>query len=243
MTIFNYTVNYVDLIIIGAVILICWISWHRGILMGVINFVRYSLGTFLCFFFSTNYTMMVYNEFVRPQALQYINDKIATSGNIDEVTKNLNDFGNGLPPFIAQFMDFKQFSITSSDLAESILNGVFQPVLLVLTRIAIFLGVFIIFFGATGIIILIVRGVTRHKEKKAGKKSKLTKTDKAMGLVFGIFKSAVILFAFSSIITYFLSLDDSRIASNAFLTEASNSALLHYINEINPFNAITEGLI
>ncbi len=243
MTIFNYTVNYVDVAIVGAVILLAVIGYVRGILMSVINFIRFSIGIFLCFFFSTNYTMTVYNGYVRGEALRFINDKIVTSGNLDEVLENLSSFGSTLPKFISQYMNFKQLSITSTDLAESILNTVFEPVLIVLTKAAIFLAVFILFFGATGIIIAIVRGASKRKEKREGKKSKLKKTDKAFGAVFGVLKAVIIVFAFSSIVFYLFNIDNEKLASGAFLQEASKSTLLHYINEINPFNAITEGLI
>jgi hypothetical protein len=56
-------------------------------------------------------------------------------------------------------------------------------------------------------------------------------------------KSFIVILAITSILMYILSLEGNIANSNSFLTEASNSQLLHLIDNINPFNAITEGLI
>jgi hypothetical protein len=219
------------------------IGYKRGFFFTVINFIRYALGFSLCFYFSNNLTQPIYDNYIKQRALETINEKIATSTNIDEVITNLQDFASSLPKFVTSSVNIDTLTVSSDDIAQSVLTNIFEPVILALTKGAIFIVVFLVFFIATGLIIHFVRKISKRRTAKRGKKSVIKKTDKLFGTLFGMLKSFIVILAITSILMYILSLEGNIANSNSFLTEASNSQLLHLIDNINPFNAITEGLI
>ena len=241
MTIFNYTVNYIDVALAAILIIIAAVGCRRGLLVNVLNFIRWSVGLFLCFFTSSYFSPSVYDTLVKPRALDYINEKIATSSNLDVVLENLNSFEDSLPADVAKMIDFSSVTLSSENLAESILESVFQPILMTLTKAAIFVAVFAVFFCITGIIILIIK--KRNKQKDREGKSKLRKADKALGFVLGAVKGAIIVFAISSVLMLAIDIADDANYVNSFLEYAKTSSLLELISDINPFNAVTEGII
>ena len=243
MTIFNYTVNLFDVGIVVLILVAAIVGWHRGFAVSIVNFIRYSFGMFLCFYASSNLSQPIYELYVKQRLVTMINEKIVVSNNIDETINNLNSYIKNLPPVIANTVNLKGIDISSSDNTESILTNIFEPFVLVLIKIAVFLGVMIVFFGITGLILGIISHHMKKKDKKRGGSSPLKKTDKALGLVFGIVKSFIIILAISAVLMYFIDLDEKVINDTAFFKEASESTLLKGISEINPFNAITEGLL
>lgn len=243
MTIFNYTLNYIDVALVLIVIFAAVIGYMRGIFSTIIRLIRAAVGLFLCFYCSSHYTEPVYDRFVKPRLLQMINEKIVVSGNIDEVIKNLNNYIDSLPRFIGDYLSVKSLNVSSKNIAKSILKHVFEPVAITGTKIAIFVAVFLVFFLVTGIIIEAVRLHNKKEAEKRGDETKLKKTDRFFGVVFGLLKSALVIFAVTSILMYAINTDASLVKSNAFWQEVESSTLINYVNEINPFNAITEGLI
>lgn len=241
MTIFDYTVNYVDAGIVAFILVFALIGYRRGILMTMMNFIRYSLGITLCFYVSSAFSQAAYEAYVRPKCLEIIETQIVT-GNMDETLANLHKFSESLPSFLAGFMKVDSIDVSAKDMAQSILTNVFEPVAITITKVLLFVAVFILFFGITGIIFSVVKHNRKKKERREGK-TPLRMTDKLLGFAFGLLKSGVVVLAFVSILMYVLNLDDNMAEKNAFLTEAANSSLIKYINDINPFNAITEGLL
>ena len=241
MTIFNYTVNYIDVALAAFVIIVAAIGCHRGLLLNVVNFIRWSVGLFLCFFVSSNYSQPIYDNIVRPRALQYITEKITTSNNLDVVLENLSDFEDSLPASVAKMIDFSSVTLSGENIAESVLESVFQPFLLSLTKAAVYVAVFLVFFIITGIIIAAIKHHNRKKDREGD--SKLRKADKALGFVLGAVKGVLIVFAFCSILMLAIDVADDAKYASSFLEYAKTSSLLELINEINPFNAVTEGII
>ena len=244
MTIFNYTLNYVDLALAVLFILFAVNGYRKGILMTVVNFIRYSVGFFLCFYCSDNLAKPVYDSVVAPAALNTINQKITTSTNLDEVLGNLDKFINSLPSFAVKIFDVSSLNVPNTDdVSHVILDDVFAPILLALTKGAIFVAVFIVFFLATGLIISLVKRSRRKKSGKGKKASPLKKADKIFGGIFGLLKSFVIMLAITSVLMYILNMFGDSAGTNTFLTQLKDSSLLRLLNEINPFNALTEGII
>ena len=243
MTIFNYVVNYVDIALVAILLIFIIIGYCRGLLINVVNFLRWSIGLFLCFFLSENLSELVYNSFVKPKALDVINKDIVTSSNIDEILNNLQKFAKDLPKELTGSIDFSKLNVSGDDIANEILQNYFEGILMFLTKAAIFIAVFIVFFLITGIIILIVRKSSKKKEELRGKKSALKKTDKFLGLCLGVLKGVLVVFAVSSVLMIALSFYDDEQQMSSFIKEVSNSQLLRLIDEINPFNAITKGLL
>lgn len=243
MTIFNYTVNYIDVALVAVFLIFTFVGYKRGLLITLINFIRYAVGFFLCFYFSDSLTQPLYDNFVRERALERINSEIVTSSNLDEILANLKDYGEALPSFVSHGLNLDVLNISGDDIAQSLLTNIFEPIILAVIKGAVFAAVFIVFFLATGLIIHFVKKSGKKKEEKRGRQSALKRTDKIFGAVFGALKSFIVILAITSILMYILSLDGNFIENNAFLAEASESRLLHLIDGINPFNAITEGLI
>ncbi len=242
MTIFNYTVNLFDVGIVALIIITAAFGWKRGFAISIANFIRYSFGMTLCFYSSSNFSQPIYESYVKPKLISIINEKIVVSSNIDETINNLNEYMKTLPSVVTDSVDLKSIDISSADISESILTNIFEPVALVLIKIAVFLGVMIVFFGITGIILLIVKKKMKN-DKAKGEESKLRKTDRALGLLFGVIKSFIIIMSVGAILMYFIDMDEKTINDIGLFKEASQSTLLQLVSEINPFNAITEGLI
>lgn len=243
MTIFNYTVNYIDIALVAIAIISAVVGYKRGIFETIIRFIRAALGYLLCIYVSSNYSQSVYNVLVKPKLLDMINEKIVNSGNIDEVIKNLKAYVSSLPEFLQGYFNTDNLSVSSSDVSSAVLQNVFEPVATVLTKIAVFIAVFIVFFGITGIIIAVVKHRNKKKNAERGHETVLKKTDRLFGILFGIIKAFVLILVIASVFTYFINVNESAEVSSGILKEAQNSSLLNLINQINPFNAITEGLI
>ena len=243
MVIFNYVVNYIDIALAAIILLFIIMGFCRGLLINVVNFLRWSLGLFLCFFLSENLCTPVYEKFVEPKALETINKNIVTSTNIDEIMNNLENYAKSLPKPIAESIDFSKISISGDDIAKDILENYFEGILIFLTKAAIFVGVFVLFFLITGIIIFAVRHSSKKREERRGKKSALKKTDKFLGAVLGLMKGALVVFAITSVLMLALGQYDDEAQLTGFMKEVNNSQLLKLIDEINPFNAITKGLL
>ena len=243
MTIFNYVVNYIDIALAAIILIFLIIGWCRGLLINVINFIRWSAGLFLCFYASENASPMIYSKYVKPAALESINKNIVTSSNLDETLKNIQEIGNKLPEFLKSSVDFSKLNVSGDDIAQSILENYFEGILMFLTKAAIFAAVFALFFLITGIIILIVRKRNKRREDRRGRKSAAKRIDQLLGAVLGIMKGALIVFAVSAVLMLVLGIYEDEEQMSSFMKEVNNSQLLKLIDEINPFNAITGGLL
>ena len=239
MIIFNYTVNYIDIILVAILLVFIIGGYCRGLFINIVNFIRWAIGLFLCFFLSENLSEPVYNSFVKPRAIEYINEKVVTSTNLDEVLKNIQQAANELPKALTGSVDFSKLSVSGDDIAKSILENYFEGVLMLMTKAVIFLAVFALFFLITGIIVLAIQ---RSRKKRDGK-SLIRKTDRFLGGVLGLLKGAIAVFAVSAVLMLVINLYDDEAQMSAFLKEVNSSQLLKLIDEINPFNAITGGLM
>lgn len=243
MTFLGITWNYADLAIIGIVLLAAIIGFCRGIIINFINFIRLSVGAFLCFFTAENASQPVYEQWVKPKLLEAVSTRVNAAANMEEITDSLNSLTENLPPFIADSISYKGIDFSADSVADSIVNSVLEPVAITLIKAALFLGVFIVFFGITGLIVHAVYKHIRKKDKQRGHTTVLRKTDKLLGLLFGLLKAAVIVLAISAVLMYILELKPALAEENQFWQQISGSTLMQHIKEMNPFNAITEGYI
>lgn len=237
MTLFNYTVNYVDLIIVGIILFFAIIGLQKGIFITLVNFIRYVLGFSLCVFSADRLPQPIYDNFLQDKIQDTVNKKIVTSSNIDEIINNINESVDSLPTFLKNSISVSSLKISSSNISQNITNEVFEPLILGILKVLIFIIVFILFFGITGAIIHHIR----KKRKENKKKSIVVFTDRLLGFVFGMLKGALVVFVFVSIITYLLGIPS--ITSNRFLQTAADSQLYKLLLNYNPFNVITEGII
>lgn len=242
MTIFNYTLNYVDVIIVGVLLLTFFVGYAKGILITLVNLIRYSVGLFLCMFVANGYSEMFYISFVKERIVNKLSAQVVTSANIDEILANLNTTVNSLPSFVKKGIDVTSLSFSSGDdIASIIAENVFQPIALVIVKVLLFVLTFVVFFGLTGLIIHGIRKRNSKKRSESRHKSKLKTVDRIFGGLFGLVKGALIVFIFVSAVGTISQLDSFR--DNAFVSTALNSSLYNYLLDVNPFNLITEGIL
>lgn len=242
MTIFNYTLNYVDVIIVGVLLLAFFVGYSKGILITLVNLIRYSVGLFLCMFVANGYSEMFYNSFVKERIVNKLSAQVVTSANIDEILANLNTTVNSLPSFVKKGIDITSLSFSSGDdIASIIAENVFQPIALVIVKVLLFVLTFVVFFGLTGLIIHGIRKRNSKKRSESRHKSKLKTVDRIFGGLFGLVKGALIVFIFLSAVGAISQLDSFR--DNAFISTALNSSLYNYLLDVNPFNLITEEIL
>ena len=241
MTIFNYTVNYVDLIIVGILLLFGIIGQQKGIFITLVNFIRYVLGFSLCIFSTDRLSQPIYDNFLQERVQNTVNEKIVTSSNIDEIMTNINNTVDSLPNYIKNSIDVSSLKLSSNNISQNIANELFEPVIIGILKVLIFVIVFILFFGITGAIIHHIRRKNKDKRKENKKKSFAVFTDRLLGLVFGMLKGALVVFVYVSVITYLLGVPN--FANNQFLKTAADSQLYQLLLNYNPFNVITEGII
>lgn len=243
MVIFNYTVNYIDIILVLLLLVFIVMGYCRGLFINVVNFLRWAVGMFLCFFMSENMSPLVYNNYVKPRALEAINKNIVTSTNLDEILKNLQEFGKGLPKFLSDSVDFSKLNVSGENIAKSILENYFEGILMFITKVVIFIAVFVVFFLITGIIVFAIQRVSKKKTERKGRESAIKKTDRVLGALLGLLKGSIAVFAIVSVLMLIVGMYDDTEQMNSFIKTASNSQLLKLLDNINPFNAITGGLL
>lgn len=242
MTIFNYTLNYVDVIIVGILLLTFFVGYAKGILITLVNLIRYSVGLFLCMFVANGYYEMFYNSFVKERIVNKLSTQVVTSANIDEILANLNTTVNSLPSFVKKGIDISSLSFSSGDdIASIIAENVFQPIALIIVKALLFVLTFVVFFGLTGLIIHVIRKHNNKKRSESRHKIKLKTIDRIFGGLFGFVKGALIVFIFVSAVGAISQIDSFR--DNAFVSTALNSSLYNYLLDVNPFNLITEGIL
>lgn len=241
MTVFNYTVNYVDLIIVGILLFFAIIGQQKGIFITLVNFIRYVLGFSFCVFSADRLPQPIYDNFLQDKVQNTVNEKIVTSSNVDEIINNINKSLDSLPDFLKDSISISSLKLSSSNISQNITNEVFEPVITVALKVLIFVIVFVLFFGITGAIIHHIRKKNKNKRKERNKKSFVVFTDRFLGLVFGTLKGALVVFVFVSVITYFLGV--TSLSNSQFLKTAADSQLYKLLLNYNPFNVITEGII
>lgn len=241
MTIFNYTVNYVDLIIVGIFLFFGFVGLNKGIFITLINFIRYVVGLSACMISADRLPQPIYDNYLKERVAEAVNQKIVTSSNIDEIMDNFNSVINSLPNIIKNNIDLTSLKLSSNNISQNITNEVFEPVIIVFLKVIIFIVIFALFFGITGAVISHIRRKNKNKRKENNKKSFVVFMDRLIGFLFGILKGALVVFVFVSAVTSLLGVPN--IADNQFLQTAANSQLYQLLLNYNPFNVITEGII
>lgn len=231
-------INYIDISIIVLFLIFSFVGYKRGILISVLSLARYIVGLPLCYGISDKYSQSVYTAFVEPRAVDYINKKIASANSLDEFTSGIKKAIGSLPNGLKGSLDLSKLDFTTKNLAEGIVKNAFEPALISATRAIIFLIVFILFFGATAILVSIISSAKTKSRVKNGK-TVLSRLDCGFGLLLGVFKYAIIVLVVASVLRYAVTLDVSK--TGEFFTQVADSKILSFINDINPFDKYVGG--
>lgn len=238
-TFFNFTFNYLDIAIVLLLVISVIKGYSVGFLKTIFNFLSYSVGLFLCFYLSGNLTPIIYDSYVKEKVLSDITEKIEAVG-IETFLANVSESLQKLPAFLTASLDLSVLSTSSENAADIILINVLEPIILTALKIAIYILVFILFFAAIGIVSHLITKSSKRRDKKRGHMTKLKKSDKIIGAFIGVFNSFIIVLALDAVLNFF---SDLGFANEFLMTQFSESAIVELINNVNPFNAVTEGLI
>lgn len=230
-------VNYVDIAIVAFTLILVFAGYQRGIFVSLLGLLRYLIGLPLCFLISEKYTSVAYNTFVKPRALELLTEKLSDATGKAEILNAIDDMVKALPDFASSLVELPKFNINQDNLAEQVLSNAFEPALLFLTKGALFLIVFLVFFGLTGIALSAFNTARKRKEERHGK-SVLSKTDRFIGALFGICKSFVTIVALGAVIMYIQ--EAGLLSEGSFAQHIEASRLLQIINEINPIKYLEE---
>lgn len=244
MTIFN-NVNMIDIILSVIFLLSAYIGYRKGLLLTVVNILRYSLGFSLCFYCSDSLARPVYDIFLKQRAVDYVSNNIVSASGVDDTLANIANFKSSLPPFLEGFINVDSVTIpTGEDVTMHIVNTIVEPALITISKGLIFVLVYLLFFGATGLLIHLATKSSRRREKRRKEKHKrksLSKqTNQVLGALLGIIKSAVLVLAIVSVLGYVQSVTDT---GDKLYQLLNDSVILQFLNNINPFNALTGGRI
>lgn len=230
-------INYIDIAVVAVLLIAVTVGAVRGFIISVVNLLRFTAGILLCFTASNALPPYLYEVFFRQRCYDYIEEKIVTTGNLDGIIQNLNDFTASQPEWLKPLYDVKALDITSKDIAENILNNIFEPVILSVLKVVVFIVVFIIFFALTGLIMHLVAKRRKKREEKRGHKSLARKTDMLLGGAFSLVKALMIIFAVQAVLVFAASQSPQ---DSAFAQQVSGSYLLNILQGINPFIKMTE---
>lgn len=232
--------NYIDLAVIIIIALFTYLGYKKGFFVSLLELLRYIVGVPLCFSVSDKYSPVVYESYVRPKAVEMISEKVNSASSIEALSLEIQNELKELPSFLVDSIDLSSFDFNKSQLTKQIMESIFDPVLIPLTKCVVFICCFVAFFGITGIILSIFKHSRKKKSKKSGKKeSSISKTDRIFGGIFGICKSFVTIIAISSILLYILDVSASK--DTAFFAQIESSKLLPLIDSINPINLLIGG--
>lgn len=239
MTIFNYHINLVDVLFCIIVIALTYKGYKKGLFVTMLNFIKYVFGFTSSLYVANTFSQPVYEKYVRQSLIDYVNNNIK-SNNLNDTIANFNDSVSSIPRDIRMMFGLENAQIIKTDDVTSyIVDNVLQPISLMVTKGVIFITVLLI--------ISVVFGIITHRIiKRKGKGKSVTKKavnfiDSLIGGVFGLIKSALLLFLIVSLV--------SVIATNApedltgFVKTVDESYFYNLLIDYNPFNLITEGII
>lgn len=244
MTIFN-TFTPLDIVLVVIFVLSAYIGYRRGLLLAIVNILRYTFGFSLCFYCSNNLAKPIYDNYLKQMAIDYVSKNIVSATGVDDTLSNIADVKSSMPPFISGLINIDGINIPSGeDVTMHIVNTVVEPALINITKGLLFILVYLLFFGATFLLIRLATKASKRRERKRREKDKgksLSKrTNQTLGAIFGIVKSVVLVLAIVSILKYVQTFIPS---SDNLYSILNDSVILDFINDINPFNVLTGGRI
>lgn len=116
--------------------------------------------------------------------------------------------------------------LSNESAANAVLQNIVEPVALVIIKIILFVITLVLFF-------ILVRLISKAIQNIMSKKhAPLKRTNKFLGAVFGVLKGVVSLAVLSAVLVF---LRDFLFASSqSFSSQVDSSAVVEFINKINP---------
>lgn len=238
-------INYIDIAILVVFLVSAYLGYKKGILISIVNIIRYAVGFSLCFFCSENLAVPMYERFLKAKALEYIETKIVNGSGVSDTLKNISDALESIPSFLVSNINIDAVSIPKGDdVSMYLLNNFAEPILVSISKAVIFVLVFVAFFLSTGLIIRLLQKSSKRHDKRRKEKDKpvpvTKKANRLLGAAFGVLKSAILVLAIASLLSFLEQFVDEK---STFYTMLETSRVLGVLDSINPFNFLTEGMI
>lgn len=221
--------NFIDIILIVLALLTVIHGYSNGLIRSLISLLKYIIGLPVAFFVSDKYNIAVYNNFVREAAVQKVAEGISSSADLNAFSDSVKNAVGNLPFGMSGIIDLSFLdNATQENIAEKIVNGIVEPLALVVIKILLFVLTLSLFY----LIIFVITKIFGKFEKS--KHMPLKKTNKVLGAVFGAAKAVAVLAVLSAVLLF---VRDFIFASsqNEFVNQVDSSAVLEFINKNNPF--------
>lgn len=242
MTIFDFYINYVDVLFAIIVLIMMIHGAKKGMMITVANFIRYVFGFATCIFVSNHFSLFVYENYVRNYLIKLVSSKIVDTKNVSDTLNNFSNTISSVPKNIQQMFGIGNITLPKSgDISVYIVDEILQPIGLEITKALLFLCTFIVFFFITGIILRIVRKKHFKNSKKSVIKKSVRFFDGLFGGIFGVIKGFLLVFLIVTIISSIIS--SATNPPTGFFEDLNKSCTYQLLKDYNPFNLITEGII
>ncbi len=222
--------NYIDVIFIVIICLMVYLGYRNGLLYSVLSFIRIFIGAPLATYVSNAYADTIYQRYFREYAINNISSQIDSTVNLDATINSVNEFIDSLPKFLTDSIDLSFIdSLTTYNAAEKTVDSIVEPIAIALIKSLLFVLTLVIFYVVAGVIIrFIKRSSRRHK------KGIMSRANHILGGGFGILHSLLTIFLIVAVISFVLSVASAD--SNSFLRALSESWVVNFVKDINPYN-------
>lgn len=215
----------IDIIFICIIIIMVFVGAKRGLILSLLSMLRFLIGVPLSFAVSDGCNQLVYDNYVRQTAYNYVLDKIQNEVNTQAYIDDLNDTIDQLPFFVKNNFDTSSLSAFSNEtIAQKITDNLVEPIAIVVIKIILFIAVLALFYLLTGIIIRIAKKV------RSNKNIPFHKTGSFFGGLFALFKSVGLIYVLSAAAGFIVSLQNQ----GWFAEAVEKSRIIQFINDYNP---------
>lgn len=221
--------NYIDIVFIVIILATIIAGYSKGFVLSLISFARYIIGFPAAFFVADKYNALVYSSVVRSAALQEIQSSIADYADTDTYIGAIREAVDNLPLGLSGIIDLSFLNnISQASVAEAIVDHIVEPIALVVIKIILFVLTIALFYVITCVAAVLI------KKAETIKHMPFKKTNRFLGALFGVFKAAAAVAVLSAVLVF---VKDFIFASsqNEFVDQVNSSALIEFINKINPF--------
>lgn len=228
----------VDVILIAVFAISVLVSWKRGFILTLLDFAALIVSGVASVLISGAFAPQIYNEFISSRVLETISASLNEvsfsdlSAQVSLAIASLPEFvssyalkiGIDIPSLSAQIASSSQGN--AENLAVSIEQSIAAPILTAACKAILFLVLFFVLLILLKILVRLVSKTAKHVIPA------LEGVDKALGIVFGILKGAVLVFALCTVVAFAADLLTESLPE--FKSAVEQSKIVGLINGFNP---------
>lgn len=220
-------INFIDIALIVVFAACIAGGYARGFILSLVSFAKLIISFPLAFYVADTYSGTFYDKYVSAAALEKISQGLADSADIDSFVSSVRNAVAELPFGLSGIVDLSFLDSLSNDsAANAVLQNIVEPVAQVVIKIGLFVITLVLFNILVLIISKIIKSIMNNKH------TPLKRTNKFLGAAFGALKGVATLAVLSAVFV-FLS-DFVFTTSQDFVSQVDSSAVMEFINKINP---------